>query len=72
MSQDAGQPGFAGFGWSGNRQILVAFDPLAAGQLLKQGAVVPAGGTMIHVLRRCLLAQAGKPQPGGEPFAVAF
>ena len=27
---------------------------------------------MIDVLRRCLLAQAGEPQPGGQALAVAF
>ena len=39
---------------------------------MEDGAIQAAGGTMIYILRRRLLAQAGKAQPGSQPLAVAL
>ena len=55
MPEGAGQPGLAGPGRPGDQQVLMAFDPLPAGQLLEQGAIQTAGGAMIDVLRCGLL-----------------
>jgi len=50
----------------------VTLDPLAAREPVEQGAIEAAGGALVDVLRRRLLAQACEPQPGGQPLAVAF
>ncbi len=50
----------------------MAFDPLAAGQHFEQGAIKAASGPLVEVLRRRLLPQPGKAQPGGQSFAVAL
>jgi hypothetical protein len=50
----------------------MALDPFAAGEPLEQSAIETASGAVIDVLRRCLLAQACKPEAGGEPLAVAL
>ena len=50
----------------------MALDPLAARQRLEQRTIEATNGAMIDVLRGCLLAQAGEPQPSHQPLAVAF
>jgi hypothetical protein len=70
MAQSARQPGFACARLPRDEQILMAFDPFAARQFLKQGAVETAGGTVIDILGCGLLAEASKTQPGCQTFAV--
>jgi len=72
MAEGAGQPSFARAGRARDEQILMALDPFAGREPLEQSAIETAGGTVIDVLRRCLLAQAGEPEAGGQALAVAF
>ncbi|GAC1430883.1 MAG: hypothetical protein NVSMB62_28110 [Acidobacteriaceae bacterium] len=72
MPESARQPGLARTGRARDEQILMTLDPLAAGQLLEQAAIETAGGAVVDVLRGCLLTQAGKLQPGGQPLGVAL
>jgi hypothetical protein len=44
-----GQPVLARAGRPSDEQILMAFDPFAAGQLLKQGAIETTGGAVIDI-----------------------
>jgi hypothetical protein len=47
-------------------------DPLAGGQRLKQRAVEPAGGAVIDILDRSLVAQTGVTQPRPQPPLVTI
>ena len=49
-----------------------ASDPLAAGQLVEQGAIEAARGSVIDVLDDGVVGQSGIAQPGGRTFVAAM
>src|ERR1700737_3251357 len=53
-------------GWADQGQIVVSVDPFPVRELLEQGAVETAGGTVVNVLDARLLAQFGRAQAGGQ------
>ena len=66
VAEGAGEPTFADAGRAADDQIVVGVDPLAAGELLEQGAIEAARGAIIDILDGGLLAQPGIAKPGGE------
>ena len=68
LADGAGQPALADAGWADQGQIVVSVDPFPVRELLEQGAIEPAGGTVVNVLDARLLAQFGRAQAGGQAF----
>ena len=50
----------------------MAFNPLAAGELLEQRTIKATGSSIVHVFGCGLHAQSGKTQPGMQALGVAF
>jgi hypothetical protein len=65
VAKRASKATLANAGGSAQDQIVVRLDPLAAGELLEQGAVEAARGAVIDVLDGGMLAQPGIAQAGG-------
>src|ERR1700744_3111795 len=72
MPQGATKPCLARTSQAGDEQILMAFDPLAAGEFLEYRTVEAASRAIIHIFRRRLHAQPGKTQTGVQPLGVAL
>jgi hypothetical protein len=71
LAKRASKPTLADAGGSAQDQIVVRLDPLAAGELLEQGAVEAARGAVIDVLDDGMLAQPGIAQAGGQTLVAA-
>ena len=72
MAECAGKPAFADTGRPFDDQVLRLVDPAASDQRLEYRAVEAAGGAVIDVLNRRLVAQPGKAQPCPQPSVVAL
>src|SRR5580693_6695068 len=72
MSHGTTEPCFSRTGRTRDQQILMAFNPLAAGEFLEHRPVEAASGTIINIFRRRLHAQPGKAQAGVQALGVAL
>src|SRR5215470_10740792 len=72
VAEGTSKPTFADPGRPFDDQVLRLVDPAAGNQGLEQGSVETAGGTVIDVLDRRLVAQPGIAQPGPQASFIAF
>ena len=72
VTEGTSKPRFAHAGRPAQNQIVVRVDPLAVGELLEEGAVEAARGSVINVFDAGRLAQSGIAQPGGKPLVAAM
>src|SRR5690348_3129944 len=72
VTEGTSKPRFAHAGRPAQNQIVVRVDPLAVGELLEEGAVEAAWGSVIDVLDAGRLAQSGIAQPGCKPLVAAM
>lgn len=72
VGERAGEPAFADAGRALDDQVLCGGDPVTGDQPLEQRAVQSAGAAVVDVLDGGALAQAGLPQPGGQPAIGAL
>src|SRR5215217_3169426 len=72
LAESAGEPALADAGGPFDDQVLRLLDPSSASEGLEQHAVEAAGGTVVDVLDRRLVAQSGVAQRSEEPAVVAI
>jgi len=72
VAEGAGNPTLAQAGCSGDEQVLVAVDPVAADESGEDSAIDAAWRAPIEVFHACALAQRGELEAGGETFGVAL
>src|SRR5271168_2041667 len=72
VAESAGNPALAEPGCPCDEQVLVASDPVAAGEPGKDGAIDAAWRVQIDVFHACTLAQRGELEAGRETFSVAL
>ena len=72
VAEGTGKPTFADAGRAAQDQIVVRVDPLAAGELVEQGAIEAARGAVIDILDDGMVAQPGIAQPGGQALVAAM
>ena len=71
VAQRAGEPAFTDTRRAADHQIVGRGDPVAGDELHEQRPVEPTAAAVIDILRRRLVTQLGKPQPGGQLAVVA-
>ena len=72
VTEGAGNPALAQPGCSGDEQVLVAVNPVAADESGEDGAIDAAWRSPIDVFHACALAQRGELEAHGETFGVAL
>jgi hypothetical protein len=71
VAEGTSEPRLADTGWADDDQMVMLAKPIAAGELLEQGAVEAAMRTVIDVLDDGSLAQPSLPEPTGEALVLA-
>jgi hypothetical protein len=66
MAERASKPAFADAGRAAQDDVVVGIDPTALGQLLEQGAIETAGGTIVDVFDGSLVAKPCISEPGRQ------
>jgi hypothetical protein len=72
VAEGTGKPTFADAGGAAQDQIVVRLDPLAGGELVEQGAIETARGSVIDILDDGIVAQPGIAQAGGQTLVTAM
>jgi len=72
VTEGAGNPALAQPGCSGDEQVLVAVNPVAADESGEDGAIDAAWRSPIDVFHACALAQRGELEARGETFGVTL
>lgn len=72
VAESTGKPTLSDAGRATKDQIVVRVDPLAVDELVEQGAVEAAWGSVIDVLDDSMMAQPGITQPGGKALVATI